>query len=275
MELIADFGVFHLHESINVAFDSNGANAVHRLPKFSRQPPGRFIDWGFRSDVWPRVAAAIYLLATTGLSTQIEIRLAMARGLGANPGSGSLKNLLAEYLPRIGLVSVANGLPLVRRARLNLIRLSDEGKELARMLETTPIESDWERMIRLHSAEQQLRHTVAVLYFAYQARLRGWQANVVPTLEGTTFEPDVLLLKDQDRVYVEVELGNEKLRKWRAQGKYQGFTALCALTLESRYGLVTECKSLSLPGRATDIDTLIKGSSQWPIGPLWAETWIR
>jgi hypothetical protein len=53
---------------------------------------------------------------------------------------------LCRYLPESGLAETAC-LPTVYRSTLNVIRLTERGKQLAHVLGVEPIENDWERVI--------------------------------------------------------------------------------------------------------------------------------
>ena len=254
---------------------SLGANdnmfALER-PTLPAEIPTHYSALPIRADVWPRVALAVYTLAMTGWSTHLEVQQTMGALLDLDPDIHSLKRLLTEVLPRCRL-AVTEVLPLIGRSSLALIRLSPRGHQLATALGWPPVESDWSRLIRLHAGDAQPRHTVAVLYFAYQARRHDYRVTILPTVDDLRFMPDVLLERDGERLYVEVELGHTKLRKWKNQYRFQRFVAFCALTPESRRGLKSECRRWKLPGQATDLATLAKQSKQPPLGPLWIDHW--
>jgi hypothetical protein len=81
-----------------------------------------------------------------------------------------------------------------------------------------------------------------------------------------------LVEKGEERIFVEVEFGEDKPNKWRNMAELQGFVALCAATAEKRSKLVAECKLDKINGIAADIETLIQESGGVP-GKLWVEKW--
>lgn len=236
---------------------------------FYSPPPYLASRFKYRSDVWPRVAQTVYLMATTGISLRQELAEKLAKQWGITPVTGSLKHLLKKVLPDLDLI-VQEEFRLVGPSTVLAWRLSAIGERLSRVLGATPVQSEWERLIKLHAGNDQPRHTAAVLYFAYQARRRGWQVQILPQISHGS-EPDVLLTRSDQRLYVEVERGHSKKDKWLAQEDLQGFAAFCALTQSRRYGLVRECQSAGVPGMATDIQSLGQLKDQKNL--FWMETW--
>ena len=92
-------------------------------------------------------------------------------------------------------------------------------------------------------------------------------------MESQVFFPDLFVEKDEQKIYVEVELGSRKLRKWRNMQQFQGFVALCAKTPTSRKSLINECREVKAAGMATDLETLYRDGNESKIGPLWVEEW--
>ena len=60
-----------------------------------------------------------------------DLRTSLAQALGITPNSGGVSQLLRRYLPESGLAETAC-LPTVYRSTLNVIRLTERGKALAR-----------------------------------------------------------------------------------------------------------------------------------------------
>jgi len=162
--------------------------------------------------------------------------------------------------------------------RLALARLSAEGKPFCNALGWPVVESDWERLIRLHEGEKQEGHTLAVLLFASAARLRGWTVEVLPEVTGNA-RPDMVITRGEQRLYVEVETGtrlHDANAKWRMNAELNGGrAALVARNVEERGVLVADCKHVAAHGHAVDIETLIAGKlvEVSADDPLWAEEW--
>lgn len=158
---------------------------------------------------------------------------------------------------------------------LRLAHLTDKGRELCRMLGWEPVESEWERLKRLHEGERFEEHTLAVLYFALHARARGWDAEVMPSV--AEIRPDVAVIKGRKRYLVEVELGTkDRPAKWQALTKAQGGVTICALDPDGRRRLMGDCKLAKLKGKATDLHTLQNQDDIYSLSqdtPLWIESW--
>jgi hypothetical protein len=164
------------------------------------------------------------------------------------------------------------------RTALKLYRFSAEGEKLYQALfQSRPFENDWSRLIRLHEGARFPEHTLAVIVFAMHARKRGWATQVMPEVKETKSVPDVWTMRGDEKLYVEVELGEkESVTKWRNQSALNGGrTALCAATQKTRARLSADCKLDHLPGLATDLETLIKGKFKeiHSASPLWLTSW--
>jgi hypothetical protein len=242
------------------------------LPEIPRKPPTRYASRLSTGKRWRREAMALYLMAKQGLSLRLEILEAIAEVDDVKARSGSLKRMIVNGLIPKGLATGDNlRMHLSQPAQVAVLHLTDDGKDLCRILGWEPVESEWERLIRLHRGNSQGAHTAGVLAFAYHSRRRGWKVEVLPPVEGKS-EPDVMVEKGDEKIYVEVEFGSDKPAKWRNLANLQGFVALCAATEDKRSKLVAECKLDRLKGRATDIETLIKESGG-VVGNLWHEKW--
>lgn len=226
----------------------------------------------FRGDHWPRVAEALHLLATTGISVRFELQAILAQKYGIALRSGSMRRIFEDDLFDAGLIQRAV-LHSFGKHRLAVVQLTAKGQDLCQNFGWTLERSEWERMRTLHSADHQPRHTGAVLTFAYHARLRGWKTQVLPPVESPAFFPDLLVEKDGRRMYVEVELGSRKAQKWRNIQGEQGFVALCSKTPTTRKTLIAECRQVGAVGMATDLVTLYREAQETEVGPLWDEEW--
>ena len=169
---------------------------------------------------------------------------------------------------------------------LALVRLSEDGKSLARIYGWEPVETDWERLNRLHQGddEQMKIHTMAVLAFAMHARLRGYKTQVMPEISGQKARPDVLVEKDAETSYMEVELSHKDLsKKWRNANALQGKVAICTTEETARARFVADSKTLLKikHGLATDLKFLIFCGQAQPVpivrinaeSPLWVDAW--
>ncbi len=223
---------------------------------------------------WRRQSMALFILAKFGLNARLELDRLIADTEGIQPGSGSLRraiNQLSERHLFTGALLEMNS----PQTRLSLVRLSEESRALCKILGWEPVESEWERLDRLHEGARFPEHTLAVLVFAMHARLRGYAVIMMPEAEGPA-APDVLVEKDGEQFFVEVELGTkERPAKWRNLAALQGRIAICARDPAGRERLVGDCQLARLPGVATDIKSLVRTRFKdiSPATPLWVEAW--
>ena len=222
---------------------------------------------------WPRLAFALHQLATTGQAVRFE----MAKVLGAYYDLAVRSKPIRytfQRLSQLKLIHMTTML-VVNSYEMAIVRLTDEGRELCHQFGWEPVENEWERLLRLHSGGIQTRHTAAVLSMAYQARMRGWETHVVPSINHPSVFPDLVIEKGDERLFVEVELRHAKLNKWRNKHAFQGFVALCAKTAKSRKSLVRECRNLNIPVMATDLLSLARVHQKVDPGPLWLQKWKK
>jgi len=239
---------------------------------------GLLTNHGLKDLRWRRGSMLLYLISTFGMNAHLEMDVFIAKREGLSYRSNSTKKPL-ENLAAAGLV-IAETLRMEVgdfRTALKLARLTDEGRQLCDALGWQVVESDWDRLIRLHQGQKQTRHTLAVLYFALLARVRGWTTKVVPEVEIGAV-PDILVAKDDQRYFVEVELGtrgNEKqTAKWKNLADAHDRVAICAPNVKVRERLIKDCRLAKLSGVATDLATLVaKRYYESKDEPLWVKEW--
>ena len=215
---------------------------------------------------WQRQALTLWLIAK-GYSLRTEVQKLVAQYVGTNPVSGALMRVIADLRVNGILNTETPKLHFFRNGgtQFTVVRLSDTGRDLVQSLGWTVNETEWERLRRLHEkGNDQSRHTVAVLAFVYQARLRGWSAGVMPELDAGRFVPDALVEKNGESYYVEVELGEQKASKWHNMARHQGVIAVCGRTPEHRAQLLGEAEAAArkykCPRLGTDLRTLFEQS---------------
>ncbi len=213
------------------------------------------------------------ILASTGWSLRYAVDEALATAVGIGTGSGSIKRLFAR-LEKLGLVtSQVYDLGGVRAA---ILLLSERGQQVAQGCGFEVVSSEWNTLLEAHGGERQTKHAALCCAFAYQARKRGWSAELCPDVEGNA-QPDMTLLRGEERIFVEVEAesgeAERRMRKWRNQADLQGYVALCANNGGVRERLVLEARAASKHGVATDLTALIKGQDDGE--SMWVERWGR
>lgn len=209
------------------------------------------------------------LLALTGWSLRWALTEWEAGQRGIGPKSGSIKRAVRR------LEMCAWQAKTIRTVgTYTLVRLSSEAKDRLQAVGIEPVESEWERIERLHRGDTTLqqKHTAALCAFAWQARRRGWSTQVCPTLDDPFAEPDLLLRRGDEEVYVEVQRrgGSRygRMAKWSNLARIQGFVAVCLMTPEALHYTRRELSSLHHRRMLlTDLHTLRYAE---PAG-LWVE----
>ena len=231
---------------------------------------------GRRKDVWRRTVKALWLISQGfALGSEIQYLIAGAEGIKAKSGA------MGRILPRMVTAGILRQrlTPINGRKRMRIVALTDSGRNLTRRLGWTAVQNELERMEALHERGKMYedRHTLAVLYFIYHARLRSFETSVMPPVIGGRFAPDAAIAMNGNLLYVEVErTGHNKAAKWQNMLTYQSRIAFCGRTRKHRRRLVDEVRwDFDAPGHATDLETLVK--TTWlpdgGMGPLWAEEW--
>ena len=245
-------------------------------PEIPETPPQHLRYWvGNRRDIWQKQAAVLWLVAQ-GYTVGREILHLLAHRFGTTSTSGAMGRLLPRMVRNCLLKQEMPCLTQHRSARL--VTLDSMGDCIARDLGWERHATEWEQMRERHEKGKsgETRHTLSVLWFTWNARLRGYAAGVVPDLEDTPrFIPDAILEQDGEQILVEVERGTPDLSKWQNMVDYQGFIAFCARNPSHRQRLVDQIRyEIGGTGMATDIQTLL--NETWAgdeISPLWAQTW--
>jgi hypothetical protein len=228
-----------------------------------------------------RKVLALYAVARGGVSSRMEIDRVVSVVERLSERTNSVRRPVEELAESGLLISDSIRMYKPFETGLSVYRLSEDGKALCALWGWNVVENEWERILRLHQGKEQEAHTVMLLAFALHSRLRGWNAVILPEVEGTNAVPDVMVERDDERWYVEVERGDGSRRKWKNLAALNGGkVALCAANEEGRAQLVRDCKAEGLGGVATDLRTLSflgenirKMVEITPDDPLWVERW--
>ena len=251
-----------------------------RAKKAKLLPYGhQWIAWRWNGQFWPRIVMAVKTLGETGVSTALDLLLLLSQKTGVKPRANSLRNVVYGALADEQVTYKMVDQFSVRLSGLggfftmNVLQLTDYGKELCRVLGVQPVESDWEKVVRLHKGEEQVIHGGAVLFAAYQARLRGWKAEVMPfnPQETPWFQPDLKLTDLEGQFYYcEVEThSRSNPDKWARMRDVN----LIVPTPEARMWMVRRMKEMGIPGRAADLRTLAQQAKAGNLSRFWLEKW--
>jgi hypothetical protein len=229
-----------------------------------------------RSDGWRTIIEIIKIVALQGLSTLPDIHFALGgddRMTIQNIRMITL-GLARQEMMRREVVYVSQG------GRIVLVSLTNDGRDFVEdELQQPAVESDWEKLERGHEGERFPRHTASVLAFAYHARLRGWQVEVMPeATKKSNAVPDVWVSKDDEEYYVEVEVmgkggSRKRRRKWALSYDLQERVAVSTPDRNRRRVAVAEIRDRHFAGVATDLATLTANDRSGSTGNLWLERW--
>lgn len=234
---------------------------------------------GLSQENWPQDILFLALLGRTGWAAHRSVAVEFGRLTGRSQPhklSGT-DNRQITRLVNAGLVlteTLATG-----NTRLKLIRLSTAGRRLLEKQGQPVVRSEWEILEEQHGGEQQQEHGVQVCLFTYLARSYGWATTVCPELPAdltSPARPDVLLEREGERLYVEVEAGSgeteRRMSKWRNLARLQGRVALVAPSSAVRRTLAAEAQAAGTKGVATDMTTLRPAWDEKQ-DDIWLEQW--
>lgn len=212
-------------------------------------------------------------LALSGWSLRWALVEVEALEQGVGPRSGTL-NRACRFLAEAGLWETTT--VRINRRRTALVRLTPYGRDVLALAGVKAVESEWERIERLHrgNTARQRQHTGALCAFAYHARRCGYDTEVCPQGRGAT-EPDIALVEtDGLQIHVEVQgRGGEpwrRARKWQNLAYHYGWFAICAHTPDQARRYAREARNVGVrQGWITDLHTL---QHRRP-STLWTHSW--
>jgi hypothetical protein len=228
---------------------------------------------------------SILFYLSQGYSTRQDISRLMNYSTSLHT---SLKEQINCLDKRLGYINQLTIRFYGHHGAVKIISLNEKGKQFCSQYWDLQ-ESDFEKLQRLHQGDSQLKHTAAVLNFAYHARLRGYTATVVPDrvdLRESIYYPDVLITKAKERWYVEVETlprqhkispvkdmdRSRWAKKWNNQHAVQNFVVFCALNENKRLQLAREL-SHYWRGMGTDLETLFALKKDGDFEHLFVQEW--
>ena len=249
------------------------SNIQHRFPSLDidrRMVPRHSVELAVESHR-RRQTLALYILGQHGISARALMTALIAKATGTKEGSkpnAILDRLAAPPGEFVVMEKMSMASPV--NTTLVVYRLTTEGRALCRAFGWgEPVESDWERLIRLHDGDNpdMKKHTLAVLSFANHARWRGWRVPVMPDTDDRRFRPHVLVTIGDERHHVEVEMFDrdkpEKDAKWSRMAQAQGHIAVCAPNPAECEKLAARGREQGVPVLACDLETLIAGMKNW------------
>ena len=157
---------------------------------------------------------------------------------------------------------------------LALVRLTEEGRQLCRVLGWEPVESDWERLLRMKAPDWPKERLLEILIFAMHARLRGWGVQLQPEVAGA--DPHLHVERGEMSCYAWLVSGSAlNVERWRSLPELPGQFGLCTATYLQRQQIAAPLRML---GRAVQIASLeeliaVRLPDINPAVDLWLERW--
>ena len=216
-----------------------------------------------------RAALAILVLGSRGYSLRLQVLTEVGRRVNPehplNPDSGSLKRM-AQRLASWGLVT--QQVIVGDWARLAAMELTEKGKSAYRsMTGQEPVEGDLARLRRLHSGDEQAKHTAFVLGAAFHLWRRGRvEVRLVPTDFPSPFEPDLAFLEGGRWWGVECERWHpdrDRIPKWRNASLVQGRIYLIGTDEAKSSALAEEALTVTKEVYYTDMQALSQRDGEW------------
>ncbi len=206
-------------------------------------------------------------LVAGGLSLRAEVVEVIARQDGTDIHNGALGRAVTSLVTD-GLMDVTI-VRLFGRGSLHVLRLSDAGRAWCELRGVRVERSEWDTLRERHAGETYVRHAAACLALAYHARRRGWRVVMMPWVRWR-WQPDALVLRQGERVYVEVEM---RARRERVEAGKWANALVCAGYERAKLGIcalrpyAVERFTGWVPGAlVTDLQSLFRGQAG-----LWQE----
>lgn len=244
--------------------------------EYDRFVPCLFREMGipenvFRRTVWKQTCHVLYTMALRGWSVWSDLLLNSQ--INKRTSTKILQELEKAGLVRTGEYLLSGNISKASyfAVKFKVIELTQLGRVSCASVGWKPVESEWSRLQRLHEPKKQIskKHSACVLHFAHHARLRGWDATVLPDVSDVNpfFQPDLEVFQrrpegNDARIMVEVESRYYANR----QNKWWGMNTVCQ-DIGAGLGLVTfgnsqilrltdEVKNLGIHAYAADIKSL-------------------
>lgn len=228
---------------------------------FPERPPA---GWKLGPQQWRR-ARIIFEELAQGRCLRVEILDKVGELEGISGKAGSLKRLVVRLVEEGYLAQEVLSLERPKTS-VAVLRWGSEGRKLCERLKVHPLPTEYERLRSLHqSQEGEEAHTALVLLAAYQARKRGYDSVVLP--DAGPGEPDLLVRRNGEELYVEVERGlgepEKRERKWKLNRRLNGGVAVVIAPDESTLTRLLY-DEIAPPYLASSMEYLLQGGeSLW------------
>jgi hypothetical protein len=216
----------------------------HRPARFARQLSQEALQWR-------RQSMGLHLIARYGLNARIEIEHLVGTAEGLSSRSSSLRRTV-ELLVDNHLLEAETLRLLQPETSLALVRLTEDGRQLCSVLGWEPVESGWERLLRLKAPGWPKERLLEILIFAMHARLRGWDVQLLPEVAGA--EPHLHVERGDINCYAWLVSGSAlDVERWHSLPELPGQIGLCTATYLQRQQFTAPLRTL---GRAVQVASL-------------------
>ncbi|MDR7574239.1 MAG: hypothetical protein QN194_15105 [Armatimonadota bacterium] len=198
---------------------SEGTLSIPPLAIPIQQLPSWIREWA-GSPYFERDRITLWVLGSTGVARRMEASIMVGQAFGVEPGSGSVTRAF-ERLKKLGLLEVVEA-QLEGKKPWHLFRLTEKGTDTFRLLfGQDPAPSQTDLLLARHKSPE---HVLLILLTADLLAAAGWTADPLPDPvllpAGERYEPDILAIGPEGRVYIECERQTvkdpeERSGKWR------------------------------------------------------------
>lgn len=216
-----------------------------------------------------RVYVSLFALSAHGVSNTMELNHLVALPGEAQPNTGSIGKVLND-IEKNGLIAIERFEMLEPKSTLKVARLTEKGEALFKGLFPKEKLVEPEVSIVMQWANNDRAKATALMYFAAQARKRGYYTNMVPNETS-----DLWLGRGEESLYAVLVDSLSSNRPQALSKLNNGKTYICATTKPIMQRLVGDCGVAGIGGSATDLESILtdKYVNLGPNDPLWRMTW--
>jgi len=216
-----------------------------------------------------RVYVSLFDLGARGTSNTLELNHLIALPGDAQPNTNSVGKVLHD-IEKNGLITIERFEMSEPKSTLKVARLTEKGEALFKGLFPKEKLVEPEVSVVMRWANNDRAKATALMYFAAQARKRGYYTSMVPNQES-----DLWLGRGEESLYA-VLVDSLSSNRPQALSKFNnGKTYICATTKPIMERLVGDCGIAGIGGSATDLESILthKYVDLGPNDPLWRMTW--
>lgn len=209
--------------------------------------------------LYRRQIMLMYLIATKGVSIRVEMDLVMAAVEGISPRSSVVRKIVEKLVKGGLLESRIYTLERPLRTSLQLVWLSEMGKDLCNGFGWSVVESDWEKLKKLFGSKESEEKAISMMLIALHARVRGYRVKLRPDNDSEVSSDLLLTSGDDIEIHTFLLMGSSIPHETFAQmTKIDGKVGICGRDREQRCIITEIVQRAGIQcGVSTDLFSLI------------------